>query len=294
MKLLPEYVKLAFDADIRLAVWGRHGVGKTAVIEALREEGYYVKTIILSQSDPLVLGGYPGRVVVGHDADTDSPIYATTFARPQWIRDLDVAEENGKRIIVFLDEFNRADVYAHNAAMRLVNEKEISGHKVPKGTCFIAAMNPETEGDAAVNPLTDPMMDRWCHVPVHSDAKNWLALAKKENNSGEKNINPLISDFISTDDSRLSGFDMKDMFEDQVLKRVLPTERSNHAVSRIIDTLAQRHDGEFNVKLIAGNTLEANAAHHMIVGLCGREYHTELITFTESIASSYYVSSLLD
>ena len=283
MKNLEKTVELAAKADLRVAIWGRHGVGKTAIIEQLNDKRsesgdllYYVKTIILSQSDPLVLGGFPGREKIGVSVD-GVETYMTTFAKPQWIMDCESAEKRGLQVIVFLDEFNRADVYAHNTAMRLVNEKEICGHKLPASTCFIAAMNPETAGDAAVNELTDPMVDRWCHVAVNTDAKFWLNWATAKDSNGNLNVDSTVSDFIANAHERLNGFSMETMFENQVQKRILPTERSVHAVSRLLTVLANENGGKIDAKTVSGN----RAAYSMIIGLCGRTWATEYVTFLE-------------
>lgn len=289
MRHLVETINLAYKASVNLAVWGRHGIGKTGAIEGLIEFGYYIKTIILSQSDPLTLGGYPGREqirlaivdkhakephyvqVVDPNAPADKIEFITTFARPSWIGDCYAAAAEGKKVIVFLDEFNRADRYAHAAAMRLVNEGEICGHKVPKGTLFVMAMNPETETDADINPLSDPLLDRMCHIPVHSDPQNWLKWAEKAN------VNPLVRGFIKTNEERLNGFgDMEKLFDDQVLKRRKPTERSNHAVARILDQIMDEKGG------INQAALKSHAVYHMIRGLCGVEYAHELVAYAEN------------
>jgi hypothetical protein len=276
LKQLTRSIELAAAADLRLAVWGRHGVGKTGVVEQLDKATYYVKTIILSQSDPLVLGGFPGREQIGVTVDGVQE-FITTFAKPQWIIDIEVAAENGLQPVVFLDEFNRADVYAHNAAMRLVNEKEICGHKLPASTCFIAAMNPETDGDGAVQPLTDPMVDRWCHIAVHSDPEFWLDWAKSEKDN-KPNVNSVITGFISSNHSRLNAFSMDELFGQQVASRIKPTERSNHAVSRLLDVVAAENNVDpsaLEAKVIQSDT----AIYNMIAGLCGKEYAIELLTY---------------
>ena len=227
MKNFESIIRKAYESKVNVMGWGTHGIGKTAIIEGLEEDGFYVKTIILSQSDPLVLGGYPGREELRYlndasDAEVNDRVveYMTTFAKPQWIIDCDDAHARGLKVLVFLDEFNRADRFALAAAMRLVNEGEISGHKVPADTVFVSACNPETENDSDLIPLNDPTKDRWCHVPIHSDAKTWLKWAKGAG------VNGFVTGFVATNEDRLNAYDLGDMFDNQVMKRIKPTTRS--------------------------------------------------------------------
>jgi hypothetical protein len=272
MENLGATIKIAYEAKVNVAFWGRHGIGKTAVIEQLSSDGFYVKTIILSQSDPLVLGGMPRSSDVSKaEAPFVDDGQKSIFATPLWLIDLRKAAAEGKKPIAFLDEFNRADKYAHNAAMRLVNEGEICGHKVPSGTIFVMAMNPETLTDGDINPLNDPLINRMAHIPVYSNMATWLAWAK-----GEGKINPAVIRFVQADSKRLNGFSMEGLFEEQVLNRLKPTERADTAVSRIIDVVTGGEEAQsHHVKGIV---------YSLIRGLCGAEWAKE---FCADIENSY-------
>lgn len=269
MEKLAPTIKICYDAKVNVAFWGRHGIGKTAVIEQLVSDGFYVKTIILSQSDPLVLGGMPRSA----DVDIDEREFVddnqkSIFATPLWMIDIRRAAKEGKKVIVFLDEFNRADKYAHNAAMRLVNEGEICGHKVPKGTLFVMAMNPETASDADINPLNDPLLNRMAHIPVYSNMGVWMQWAK-----GDGKVNTSVSGFIQAKAERLNGFSMENLFETQILNRILPTERSVHAVARICDAIAE--NGEVQSHMLKG------VVYNLISGLCGSTWAKEFVAHVE-------------
>ncbi|MDX1475108.1 MAG: hypothetical protein R3309_13135, partial [Reinekea sp.] len=268
MKNLKKSIEIAAAADLRLAIWGRHGVGKTAIVEQLSEEGYYVKTIILSQSDPLVLGGYPGREQIGVD-EFGNPIMATVFAKPQWLIDLEAAVSQGLRPILFFDEFNRADKYAHDTAMRLVNEKSINGYNLPSNTVILAAMNPETENDNALNALTDPMIDRWCHIAVYTDVAHWLGWAETDDN-----VDPLVASFIKTNHDALSVYGMDGLFEEQVLQFIGPTQRSTDAVSRVI-----KHLRDWDVEL--PKAVNDPAVFNILKGLVGTEIAGGYVSFVQ-------------
>ena len=269
MEKLAKTIQICYDAKVNVAFWGRHGIGKTAVIEQLANEGYFVKTIILSQSDPLVLGGMPRSADV-HASEKEfvDDGQKSIFATPLWLIELRKAAKSGLKPIVFLDEFNRADKYAHNAAMRLVNEGEICGHKVPKNTLFVMAMNPETASDADINPLNDPLINRMAHIAVYSNMGIWMQWAK-----GDGKVNSAVTGFIQAKSERLNGFSMENLFETQILNRIKPTERSVAAVGRICDAIAKGE--ELQATMLKG------VAYNLISGLCGSEWAKEFVAHVE-------------
>lgn len=266
MKSVVEILNVAYKAGVNVMFHGRQGIGKTAVTEGLEKSGeYYVPVMVLSNFDPLVLGGYPGR-------ETIEGKIVSTFAEPMWMSEVWKQHNAGKKIIIFMDEFNRADQYAHNTAMRLINEKAINGYRLPEGTIFAACCNPETEGDAAITTMTDPMINRWCHVPVYSDPKMWLDWAGKE----EAGVDPLLYEFVRTEPKRLMGWGEEGYFKDQILKRIKPTPRSNAFVGKI---LATHRDAEGNLPESLFNN---DAFVLMVSGLIGMEALQELKTFSEN------------
>lgn len=234
-KNLETMLKVAYDAELNLAIWGTHGIGKTAGVRAFAKSiGAYLHTEILSAVDALVLGGQPG--IEKLKDGTQLQIHAC----PKWIYELRQAAADGTPTILFLDEFNRADRFAHNAAMSLVLDHEIHGHKLPDNCFIVCAMNPETDGDMGVNELTDPMIDRFCHVAYHSDAAEWLTWA--ENND----VDSTVLGFIGQNKQQLNGFDLD--FDAAVAARIKPTRRSWTAVSRVIKAITE--NGEINSTLL--------------------------------------------
>ena len=257
MKNIFRILTLAAAASTNVALWGRHGVGKTqAVQQYAAAMDAYLCTIILSQIDPLVLGGYPGR------EQLEDGTCIETFAKGEWVWNLRNAAKKGKKTILFLDEFNRADRFAHNAAMTLVLDKVINGHHLPKDCFIVVAMNPETAGDMGVNELTDPMISRFAHVPVNHDAGSWLNWAEKAN------VNIQVRTFIAKAKNKLSAFELD--FADAVGNRIAPDPRSWVSVGKITDALTV--DGEIDMKrfnhegmmLIAGLVGQAEAAAYLV------------------------------
>ena len=262
MKHLKETLLIAAKAGVNTMIFGRHGVGKTAVVENLGEE-FFVKTIILSQTDPFLLGGLPWRREV-HTGE-----FQTIFATPDWITEVREAADAGRTPIVFLDEFNRADRYAHAAALRLVNEKSISGHDLPENTVFFAAINPETDGDEDCSFLNDPTLDRWAHICVHVDSSAFFSWAD------ESGINKNVTAFLRTNETALSDFSLEDYFEQQILSRVGATPRSWDAVARIQDVIDATANSDENTF----TALVDGVGFRLFQGLVGREHALQYITF---------------
>ncbi len=240
---LPFLLELADEARINLAIWGTHGIGKTSIIQQYADKvNAHLETIILSTTDPVVLGGFPGR---SHD---EKDRVVMDVAAPDWVIRLQDAggeynKETGlskKRTILFLDEFNRADRFCHNAAMTLVLDKRIHNHHLPPDCFIVVAMNPETQGDMGVNPLTDPMIDRFCHIGVgHTES----LLAKGFSEWGKKaGINKHILDYIQMSPKILTNFPLD--FDEAIGNRIGPTPRSWVAVARVMDALT---DEEGNI-----------------------------------------------
>jgi hypothetical protein len=264
MKNLLAILKIAHQAGINLALWGTHGVGKTQGVRQFVDEleevtgnAGFLEPIILSQIDPLVLGGYPGR------EQLENGEYIETFAKPEWIQRLQDAAAKGLSTVLFLDEFNRADRFAHNAAMSLVLDKEINGHKLPKDCFIVVAMNPETKGDMGVNELTDPMIDRFCHVAINSDAGSWL------NWADETGVNSYVSGYIRKTKNKLNHFELD--FDKAVGDRIKPTPRSWAGVGLVVDALA---NDEGQVDLPTLNTVGIE----LLKGLVGLAEASALVT----------------
>ena len=276
MKSFADTIELAVEAQVPLMAWGRHGVGKTAgVASYAKRHGHHLITFIISQKDPLVIGGYPGReesravIPVDREGKPEDAKFVTTFAMPEWVQTIWLKHNEGIRTVLFLDEFNRGDQYAMNACMSLVQDKEVNGHKLPDDTIIVAACNPESPNDV-VEPLTDPMIDRFAHIPVRADVKVWADWGKQETD-GVQNIDPVILDFVTANNSDFNAFEFETSdFAAAILNRVGPTPRSWHAVSRVKQALEDY--GESNTKMFA-------VASTLIRGLVGADVARNFVSY---------------
>lgn len=150
---------------------GRHGVGKSSMIEALFQEHYgpmnenwlYFSGATL---DPWVdFVGTP-KEVKGADGKTHLQMIT-----PIW---------HGKPIkAIFIDEFNRSHKKVRNAIMELIQFKRINGQEFPELEVVWAAINPYDDEETYAVEKPDPaQMDRF-HYHIELPYKPDMVYFKK-------------------------------------------------------------------------------------------------------------------
>jgi hypothetical protein len=133
---------------IPVLVWGAPGVGKSSFVESLARPDYPVVTLIASLHDPTDFNGLPTL----HDG-------RVRFTPPEWVF---LFEEAGKGIL-FLDELTTAPPTVQAALLRLVLERKVGLHSLPKEVSIAAAANPP---DLAASgwELSPPLANRFVHL----------------------------------------------------------------------------------------------------------------------------------
>lgn len=151
-------------------LWGRHGIGKSSVVQQLgRELGYRVLTVILSQKEAVDLAG-----VLYTFEDPKLGMSVTASHPPAWFAQ---AVKDGN-LILFLDEFNMARREVMNAAFELILDRRLNNVTLPDSVFIVCAGNPEDER-YDVTPLSESLRDRLMHVQVTPDTDAWLAWAQE-------------------------------------------------------------------------------------------------------------------
>ena len=151
---------IAIQAGIPVILWGPPGVGKTQWVKALGKsmafmnngEPVEVVTVIGSTKDPTDIGGMP-TIKGGTNP-------------PRWAARLMKRSKEGKKSILFLDEFSSMSPMVHAALLRVVNEKVAGEHEFdPTGDMVhvIAAANPKKLG-AGSRDLPPPAANRMIHI----------------------------------------------------------------------------------------------------------------------------------
>lgn len=139
---------------LRALFWGKPGVGKTAALEALASAmGALLITIIASIREPADFLGLPMPDGKG----------GVIYAAPAWARQANAAAEQGKLVIVFIDELTTCAPAVQAAMLRVVNEGWVGDLKLHPNVVFVAAANPP-EIAAGGFDLAPPMANRWMHL----------------------------------------------------------------------------------------------------------------------------------
>lgn len=151
-------------ADQNVMLVGNHGIGKSEILtEYFSRKGMKVVPLFLGQmSDPGDLIGIPNR-----NTETGK----TEFMPPYWF------PLDGKPIVLFLDELNRARPEVLQTIMDLALNRSLAGRKLPEGSRIISAVN---AGDQYQLTDLDPaLVSRFNVMNFRPSAEEWLLWAEK-------------------------------------------------------------------------------------------------------------------
>ena len=156
----------ATPAEHNIMLVGNHGIGKSEVLTAYFEEkGMKMIALFLGQmSDPGDLLGLPHK---------NEQTGKTEFMPPYWF------PVDGKPIVLFLDELNRARPEILQTIMDLVLNRVLAGRLLPEGSRIISAVN---HGDTYQLTDLDPaLVSRFNIMQFQPSVQEWLLWAKKKN-----------------------------------------------------------------------------------------------------------------
>lgn len=162
---------------VPLLLVGSMGVGKSQIFAQLaKEKGYRLVDLRLAQMEACDLIGMPYR-----DANN-----RTQWAQPGWWPNAD------EKVIILLDELNRAPTDVRQAIFQLVLDRKLHTHTLPENCFVFAAVNPDN-GEYQVETLDKAMLRRFCVLTVTPDTDAWLAYAKANGK-----VSDSLTEFIST------------------------------------------------------------------------------------------------
>lgn len=150
---LEEKLRLYLKLNKNVLLEGKHGVGKTSLIEKLFDEEFGKNNWIYFSSstlDPWVdLIGVPKESIVNNEPCLD-------FILPKQM-------VNNNLKAIFFDEYNRSHKKVRNATMELIQFKSINGRKFPNLKVVWAAINPADDEDETydVENLDSAQIDRF-------------------------------------------------------------------------------------------------------------------------------------
>ena len=188
-------IRQAIKKGLTPIMWGKAGIGKSQVVSQLgedlaseydlkfttnpkyfNEEHFGIVDLRLGQMEVGDLIGMP---------DIDRENKRTQWLRPDWF-----PTQMASRGIIFLDELNRARLDVLQAVFQLVWDRKIATHILPDGWGIVVACNP-SGSEYFVNELDMALMDRFVHIKLNPETKEWVSWAK---DTGK--VNSEITDFI--------------------------------------------------------------------------------------------------
>jgi len=170
---------------------GKHGIGKSEILTSyFNSKGMKVVTLFLGQmADPGDIIGIPSKV---EQIDANGKATSRTdFTPPYWF------PQDGKPIVLFLDELNRARPEILQTVMDLTLNRKLAGKALPKGSYVISAVN---DGDEYQLTDLDPaLVSRFNIYEFKPTVEEWLNWAVSEH------LDDRVVDFIQDNPTWLDG-----------------------------------------------------------------------------------------
>jgi len=195
-----------------LMLVGRHGIGKSKILsEYYEKKGMRVVPLFLGQmADQGDLIGLPSK-----NPDTGR----TDFMPPYWF------PTDGKPIVLFLDELNRARPEILQTIMDLALNRTLAGRRLPEGSRIVSAVN---EGDQYQLTDLDPaLVSRFDIVQFQPTPQEWLLWA------GGAGVDQRVIDFLEENPMWLDRNPDQGENEDTGLDKT-PDRRAWERVSDIV------------------------------------------------------------
>lgn len=158
---LVRIIKLAYQADRPILLEGRHGVGKSEILNQAGDElEIEVITRDLSLMEPPDLVGIPR---ISDDGRTH-------YAPPAFLPD------SGRGLFV-LEEVNRSERYMQTPCLQLLTTRRLNDYHLPDGWLPCAAINSQADG-YQVDELDPALLSRFMRIRVEPDVGSWVSWAR--------------------------------------------------------------------------------------------------------------------
>jgi len=160
------FLKTTLSHRLPVLIKGAPGVGKTDIIKQASKKAQ--ADLIISHpvvSDPVDYKGFPCLV--------NDEAHFLPFG------DLNQLIQTRQPTVYFMDDLGQAPAAVQAAAMQLILERRINGHKVSDQVTFMAATNRKTDR-AGVNGMLEPVKSRFISiVELEPDTEDWIQWAIK-------------------------------------------------------------------------------------------------------------------
>lgn len=177
-------LKKTLPTKVPTFLWGSPGLGKSSVInQAAKELGYSVVDVRAALLDPCDLRGIPS---------VDGKTGTTRWNPPNFL-------PHGGKQVLFLDELPNAPPMVQNSLLQLALDRRVGEYQLPDDVYVVAAGN-RAEDRSGAGRLIKSLANRFIHLDVEVDTKDWLEWA------GENGIDGKIQAFINFRPNLLHDF----------------------------------------------------------------------------------------
>lgn len=191
---------------------GESGIGKTALARKLAEVNNMSLVVIdgnlLKEGE---IGGLPTveDYMAVDSTGTMTSRKTTVYAVHTKLREIDKEIDEGRKVLLFIDEINRCEHTVQQELMNLILNREINGYKLHSDVEILAAMNPSSkygsDYDYQVVDMDAAQENRFVWLNMESDASAWLKWA------AEAGIDEAVIEFISTFPQHLQSINEDDV-----------------------------------------------------------------------------------
>lgn len=204
-------------ASQNIMLVGRHGIGKSRILEDFfAARGEKVVTLFLGQmSDPGDLIGLP---------HLDEATGRTEFMLPYWF------PTDGKPVVLFLDELNRARPEVLQTVMDLTLNRKLAGKSLPEGSRIISAVNGGSEYQ--LTDLDPALVSRFNIYEFAPSVEDWINWAR------DAGLDTRIISFIEENPELLDG---DEITGGENLERS-PDRRSWERLSKVIEKFSETRE----------------------------------------------------
>ena len=259
-------VELVLSTEEVPLVVGESGIGKTALAKRLAKENNW--TLITIDGNLLKEGEIGGLPTVDSytsvdDAGNKIEKKTTIYAVHDKLRKIDEEVNEGRNVLLFIDEINRCEHTVQQELMNLILNREINGYKLPENVKILAAMNPSNkygeDFDYQVVDMDAAQENRFVWLNMEPDYNGWIKWAI------ESGIESKVIEFISTFPEYLHKINDED---------VRATPRSYERVSKTYKIYKEQQD-----------TIPRSVFVNVIKGNVGKVIAEEFVSFIESNSS---------
>lgn len=242
---------------------GIHGIGKSeAIKDHFTKQGYRVEVLFLGQmADSGDILGLPERKEIKVDG---KKITVTDFCPPAWW-----PHSKDEKVILFLDELNRAKPEIHQVIMDLVLNRKLYNRRLPDDCRIVAAVNPMEDGLYQVEELDPALLDRFNKYTFLPTVEEWIDWAVKNK------VHQFVMGFVSRHNNLLDPPHVKEYRVGQVT----PSRRSWKRVSDLLN----------NTKML--NNLELLKT--TMLGIVGTSATSAFAKYLKEVNTGIHAGSLI-